>query len=178
MQAESYSLSNGQSLRVFSGKLWLTRNAGFSDAFKTLATLPFAVLSFVLTAASLRSFVEEASFSAFIGFLFGVAGLLTTWFFFKHTMGAIAGMPNLIMERTDDGAIRFLGASANGAEFVARFGSLGVRLDNEIETLVSGLFPDEASALADRLNDVFFAPERTAAHAAGRLERDAHSFGA
>lgn len=102
MRRESYLLSNGRSIVFTDRKLWLTRNGELSDVLKSLLAVGFAVVSFVTTMAAAAGLAQQVSLPGVLCLIAGSAGLYTTWLFFRQAMGAIAGLPELVLERSGD----------------------------------------------------------------------------
>ncbi|MGQ9896701.1 MAG: hypothetical protein ACUVR8_03940 [Acidobacteriota bacterium] len=153
MKRESYLLSNGRSIIFTERKLWLTRNGELSDVLKSLLAVGFAVVSFVTTMAGAASLTQQVSLLGVLYLIAGSAGLYTTWLFFRQAMGAIAGLPELIVERSGH-RLTVLGTDydLSTVRFFGAWGVLGIRQDQVDIPLLSGLDADEADSLAAHLN--------------------------
>ncbi|MCS7080503.1 MAG: hypothetical protein NZ585_10725 [Chloracidobacterium sp.] len=155
MKRESYLLSNGRSIIFTERKLWLTRPGELADVLKSLLAVGFAVVSFVTTMAAAAGLMQGFSPVGVVWLALGAAGLYTTWLLFRRAMGAIAGLPELVVERIGD-RLYVLGEAyeASTARFFGAWGVLGVR-QGAVETpLLRGLDADEADSLATHLNHV------------------------
>jgi hypothetical protein len=153
MRRESYLLSNGRSIVFTDRKLWLTRNGELSDVLKSLLAVGFAVVSFVTTMAAAAGLAQQVSLPGVLCLIAGSAGLYTTWLFFRQAMGAIAGLPELVLERSGD-RLTVFGADydLSTARFFGAWGVLGIRHGGVDIPLLQGLDTDEADSLAAHLN--------------------------
>lgn len=174
MKRESYLLSNGRSIVFTERKLWLTRPGEPADVLKSLLAVGFAVVSFVTTTAAAAGLRQAFSPAGVVWLVIGAAGLYTTWLLFRRAMGAIAGLPELAVERVGDRLYVFGEAyDASTARFFGAWGVLGVRQGETETPLLKGLDADEADSLATHLNQTLLgdvlagatqpAGERTAA---------------
>lgn len=153
MKRESYLLSNGRSIVFTERKLWLTRNGELSDVLKSLLAVGFAVVSFVTTMAAAAGLAQQISLMGLLCLLAGSAGLYTTWLFFRQAMGAIAGLPELVLERSGDRLTVFgTDYDLSTARFFGAWGVLGIRQGSVEVPLVRGLDAEEADSLAMHLN--------------------------
>ncbi|MFQ3581788.1 MAG: hypothetical protein SNJ67_08995 [Chloracidobacterium sp.] len=153
MKRESYLLSNGRGIVFTERKLWLTRNGELSDVLKSLLAVGFAVVSFVTTMAAAAGLGQGFSLAGVACLIAGSAGLYTTWLFFRQAMGAIAGLPELVIERAGDRLV-VLGTphDAAAARFFGAWGVLGIRQGDLEVPLLKDLDADEAASLAAHLN--------------------------
>ncbi|QUW01316.1 hypothetical protein J8C02_14345 [Chloracidobacterium sp. MS 40/45] len=153
MRRESYLLSNGRSIVFTERKLWLTRNGELSDVLKSLLAVGFAVVSFVTTMAAAAGLAQQVSLPGVLCLIAGSAGLYTTWLFFRQAMGAIAGLPELVLERSGD-RLTVFGADydLSTARFFGAWGVVGIRQGGVDIPLLQGLDADEADSLAAHLN--------------------------
>ncbi|OYT73401.1 MAG: hypothetical protein CFK52_02200 [Chloracidobacterium sp. CP2_5A] len=153
MKRESYLLSNGRGLVLTDRKLWLTRNGELLDVLKSLIAVGFATVSFVTTMAAAAGLAQGFSPDRLIVLVAGVAGLYTTWLLFRRAMGAIAGLPELVVERSGDRLYVFGEAyDASATRFFGAWGVIGVRRGGEELPLLNDLDADEAASLATHLN--------------------------
>ncbi len=153
MKRESYLLSNGRGITLTAHKLWLTRQGELSDVLKSLLAVGFAVISFVTTMAAVGGLRQGFSPAAILWLILGTAGLYTTWLLFRRAMGAIAGLPELVVERVGDCLYVFgEGYAVSEARFFGAWGVVGVRQGRAEVPLLTGLDADEADSLAAHLN--------------------------
>ncbi len=153
MKRESYLLSNGRGIIFTDRKLWLTRAGELMDVLKSLIAVGFAVISFVTTMAAAAGLAQGFSPDRLIFLVAGAAGLYTTWLLFRRAMGAIAGLPELVVERSGDRLYVFGEAyDASATRFFGAWGVIGIRQGGEELSLLTGLDADEASSLATHLN--------------------------
>jgi|GEM_PF-1582765 hypothetical protein len=154
MKRETYLLSNGRSIIFTARKLWLTRNGELSDVLKSLLAVGFAVVSFVMTMAAAAGLAQRFSLFGVLCLVAGSAGLYTTWLLFRQAMGAIAGLPELVLERSGERVTVFgVDYELSEVRFFGAWGVLGLRRQGGAEIpLVRGLGAEEAESLAAHLN--------------------------
>ncbi len=153
---ETIGLTNGHHLRVGAGLLMTTRPGRITDALKSFAAIAGGVVSFLVLGGSLAAIAEGDFFPSLVSLPIGFLGLYVAWSLFRSSLGAIAGVAQTVME-IRNGEVILFGESIQGRpQFTAWKDILSVFDGKERIHILSGLVPEEATALASHLNQLFF----------------------